>query len=211
MIYLIIYFHLANRHSMGGGILQHYLQDNHQKVSGGVLLTTVSPYLHKTSFFKPIYIILSNRPILPLLKALVTLNLYAVIETPELMKGVFFSSAYPDAMAREIHPKFEKSETINGLFELGKPFTDPSKIKCPIIVIGAEEDTIPENLKVISETAEAYGVGFDMIGGAGHAVMLDLTWEDAANVIFNRIQERIKQKMILTFISYFHILVYLNS
>ncbi len=116
-------------------------------------------------------------------------------ETPELMKKAFFSSAFPDSMAREIHPRFEKFEFITGPLELAKPFVDPSKIKCPMIVIGIEEDNaLPENLKVISETAEAYGVGFDMIRGAGHEIMLDLTWEDAVNVIFNRIQERIINK-----------------
>ena len=183
---------------MGGGILQHYLQDNHQKVSGGVLLTTLSPYLYKTSIFTNIYTILTTQPFLPFLKALVTLNPYPTIETPELMKKTLFSSAFPYAMAVEIHSKCEKFGFINLIFEFSKPFVDPSKIKCPIIVIGAEEDNSifqsSENLKVISETAEAYGVGFDIIEGAGHAVMLDLTWEDAANVIFNRIQERIINK-----------------
>ncbi|CAI2188431.1 661_t:CDS:1, partial [Funneliformis geosporum] len=46
----------------------------------------------------------------------------------------------------------------------------------------------------IKETAEAYGVGFDIIEGAAHNIMLDLTWEDAACVIFNRIQENIINK-----------------
>jgi len=176
---------------LGGGFLQNYLKDNHQKVSCGVLFASISPYLYKTSIFT--YIL--RRPILPSLKSLVTLNQYAMYETPELMKKAFFSSAFPDSMAREIHPRFEKFEFITGPLELAKPFVDPSKIKCPMIVIGIEEDNaLPENLKVISETAEAYGVGFDMIRGAGHEIMLDLTWEDAVNVIFNRIQERIINK-----------------
>jgi len=120
---------------------------------------------------------------------LVTLNPYATIETPELMKKAFFSSAFPDSMAREIHPRFEKFEFITGPLGLTKPFVDPSKIKCPMIVIGAGEDNVfSDNLKTITETAEAYGVEFDIIEGAGHEIMLDLPWEDAANVIFKGIQ-----------------------
>ena len=132
-----------------------------------------------------------TQPILPYLKSLITLNQYATVETPELMK-IFFSSAFPDSMAREIHPKLDKFKFVTGPLGFFKPFVDPSKIKCPMIVIGAKEDkALPENLKTVSETAEAYGVGFDMIGGVGHEIMLDLKWEDAANVVFNRIQEKI--------------------
>jgi len=58
-----------------------------------------------------------------------------------------------------------------------------------MIVIGAGEDNVfSDNLKTITETAEAYGVEFDIIEGAGHEIMLDLPWEDAANVIFKGIQ-----------------------
>jgi len=191
----LICLNLAARHSIGGGFLQNYLKTNHQKVSGGVLFASVSPHAYKTGIVANLYTTLLNQPILPFLKALVTLNSYAIIETPKLMKKAFFSSAFPDSMAREIHPRLENFEFITGLLEFSKFFVDPTKIKCPMIVIGAEEDNaIPENVKTISETAKAYGVGFDMIRGAGHEIMLDLTWENAANVTRNRIQERILNK-----------------
>src|SRR4051812_33598435 len=139
---------------MGGGITQKYLQDNHQKVSGGVLLASVSPLLYKTSIFS----VLSRKPDWLTIKALLTLNPYLTIETPELMKKAFFSSAFPDSMAREIHPKLDKTCSVIGLFELLKPYVDYTKIKCPMIVIGAGEDALADNLKHIEETAEAYGV-----------------------------------------------------
>ncbi|CAI2197792.1 10884_t:CDS:1, partial [Funneliformis geosporum] len=105
----------------------------------------------------------------------------------------FIFKAFPDSMAKYIHPKLDKVSFINVYFEIYKLFVDSTKIKCPIIVIGAEEDIIFD-FKVIKETAEAYGIGFDIIEGAAHNIMLDLTWEDAARVIFNRIQEKIVNK-----------------
>ncbi|CAI2190460.1 1443_t:CDS:2 [Funneliformis geosporum] len=177
-------------HSLGGAVLQNYLKYNQQKVAGGVLFATLSPYSYKKDAFKQTRKSLSNTPILPILKALITLKPYALIGTPELLKKASFSKAFPDSMAKYIHPKLDKVSFINVLFEIYKPFVDPTKIKCPIIVIGAEEDKLFD-FKVIKETAEAYGVGFDIIEGAGHNITLDLTWEDAARIIFNRIQEKI--------------------
>jgi alpha-beta hydrolase superfamily lysophospholipase len=170
---------------MGGGITQKYLQDNHQKVSGGVLLASASPLFYKSD--------VNSRIDWRTIKALITLNPYLMIETPELMKKAFFSSAFPDSMAKEIHAKLDKNASTIGLLELlTQRYVDYNKIKCPMIVIGAKEDTLEE--KHIKETADAYGVGYDMIEGSGHEVMLDLKWEDAANVIFNRVQERILNK-----------------
>ncbi|CAG8540400.1 11916_t:CDS:2 [Funneliformis caledonium] len=68
------------------------------------------------------------------------------------------------------------------IYELLKPFVDPTIIKCPIIVIGTEKDKAFD-LKIIKETANDYGVGFDIIGGASHSIMLDFTWKNAANII----------------------------
>ncbi|CAG8476150.1 13517_t:CDS:2 [Funneliformis caledonium] len=180
-------------HSIGGGIVQNYLKNNQQKVAGGVLFASFSPYIYKTSAFKYTRKMFSNTPILAILKALFTLNPYALIGTPELMKRFSFSKAFPDSMAKDIHPKLKKVSFITVWNELLKPFVEPSKIKCPMIVIGAEEDKLFD-LKIIKETAEAYGVGFDIIGGAAHNIMLDLTWEDAASVTFNRIQEKVVNK-----------------
>ncbi|RIA85102.1 Alpha/Beta hydrolase protein [Glomus cerebriforme] len=177
-------------HSMGGGILQKYLQDNHQKVSGGILFASVSPLLYKTSIFST----LTRKPDFLLIKSLLTLNPYLYIETPELMKKALFSSAYPDSMAKEIHPKLDKTCSVFAILEFLRPFVDPSKIKCPMIVIGAGEDALEDNIKHLEEIAEVYGVGYDIIDGSGHEIMLDLKWEFAANVIFDRIQERIVNK-----------------
>ncbi|CAI2180260.1 12218_t:CDS:2 [Funneliformis geosporum] len=180
-------------HSLGGGIVQNYLKNNQQKVAGGVLFASFSPYICKESIFKYTCKVLSNTPIRAVLKALFTLKPYALVGTPELMKRFSLSKAFPDSMAMDIHPKLEKVSFITAEIELLKPFVDPSTIKCPIIVIGAEEDRL-FGLKTVKETAEAYGVGFDIIEGAAHNIMLDLTWEDAANIIFNRIQENVVNK-----------------
>ncbi|CAI2161999.1 13666_t:CDS:2 [Funneliformis geosporum] len=183
-------------HSFGGGFLQNYLKNNHQKVTCGVLFASSSPYSYKSITFVNGCKTFLSHPIIPILKALFNLNTYALIETPKLMKRAFFSKAFPDSMAREIHPKLEKFSFIKGaIIKLNKPFVDPSRIKCPMIVIGAEEDKVfIDNLKNVSEIAKAYGVGFDIIKGAAHHIMLDLTWEDAANVIFDRIHEKIWER-----------------
>ncbi|CAI2187410.1 15734_t:CDS:2, partial [Funneliformis geosporum] len=100
---------------------------------------------------------------------------------------------FPDSMAIYIHPKLDKVSFITVMLELLKPFVDPTKIKCLIIVISTEEDKTFD-FKIIKETAEAYSVGLNIIGGSAHNIMLDLTWENAASVIFNRIHEIVVNK-----------------
>src|SRR4051794_34498360 len=89
---------------MGGSVLQRYLQDNHQKVSCGVLYASVSPYMYKNNVFS--FILSQPNPLL-FLKSL--FNPYLSVSTPELLKEEFFSSAFPYSMAREIHPKLDKT------------------------------------------------------------------------------------------------------
>ncbi|CAI2191737.1 12731_t:CDS:1, partial [Funneliformis geosporum] len=55
---------------------------------------------------------------------------------------------------------------ITVMLELLKPF-EPTKIKCPIIVFGAEEDKAFD-FKIINETTEAWSVGINIIGGSTH-------------------------------------------
>src|SRR4051812_3596361 len=119
---------------MGGAVLQRYLQDNQQKVSCGVLYASITPYMYKNNVFS--FILSRPNPLLSLK------SLLNPVSTPELLKEEFFSSAFPYSMAREIHSKLDKTFSYAIAYQFLKPYVDPSKIKCPMVVIGAEEDNL---------------------------------------------------------------------
>ncbi|CAB4489809.1 unnamed protein product [Rhizophagus irregularis] len=69
-----ISFSIFASHLMGEGITQQNLQDNHQKVSNGVLFATIPSFRLQLLMSYP----------------------YLMINTPGLMKKTFFSPAFPD-------------------------------------------------------------------------------------------------------------------
>jgi len=160
-------------HSLGGAILQKYLE-NHQ-LPGAVLLASVP----STGTFRMGERISRRHPI-PMLAAALKLSFYELVRTPKLAQALFLDpKTEVDIVA------FQKqlvSETTDMVRSLMFPFAKVNLRKSPIFVIAAEKDTfftVHEERK----TAAKYGAKIVVIDGQAHNLMMESAWKQVANII----------------------------
>ncbi|MGC1378449.1 MAG: alpha/beta hydrolase [Anaerolineales bacterium] len=162
-------------HSMGGAILQKYLE-NHQ-LPGAVLLATLpaagmfamgqrSSWVRPGSFFG----------------GMLKFNMYEWVRTPKLAQDLFLDPKTEiDTVA------FQKqlvSETTEVMRSLVFPFAKVNSRKSPIFVIAGEKDaifTVDEERK----TAAKYGAKIVVIDGQAHNLMMESAWKQVADIIDN--------------------------
>lgn len=65
---------------------------------------------------------------------------------------------------------------------LGLDRVDPTRVKAPILVLGAEREAVLSAAD-IHRTAQAYGVDAEFLPDLGHAVMLEAGWRSVAERI----------------------------
>jgi len=160
-------------HSMGGAILQKYLE-KHQ-LPGAVLLAT----LPTTGMFPMTLRFLQRHPISTLM-GMLTLNLHRWVGTPKLAQRLFLNSN----TEVDVHAFYKQlgSETASNAFSIMFPFAKINQNKSPVFVIAGEKDaifTVDEEQK----TAEKYGAKFVVIDGQPHNLMMESAWQQAADEI----------------------------
>ncbi len=161
-------------HSLGGAILQKYLE-NHQ-LPGAVLLAS----LPSTGMFQMTRRLFRRNP-MSIITGQLKLNLYDWVKTPELAHDLFLNSKTEiDIVA------FQKKlvrETANGL-PLMVPFAKVNPAKSPVFVIAGEKDAIftVDEEKI---TAEKYGAKYIVIEGQAHNLMMESAWKQVADLIDN--------------------------
>jgi pimeloyl-ACP methyl ester carboxylesterase len=168
-------------HSMGGLVVQKYLEKNQVPAAvllapvptGGVLMTT--------------FRIASRHPLI-FAKSLATMRLYPIVSTPALVREDFFSEdVAPDDLSR--YCSLMQDESFRGFLDmLVFCLPKPKKVKSPIMVLGAERDTI-FSCKQMEKTAAAYGAKLTMYPMA-HDMMLEVGWQDVADEIVNWLTEQ---------------------
>jgi pimeloyl-ACP methyl ester carboxylesterase len=161
-------------HSLGGAILQKYLE-NHQ-LPGAVLLASLP-----SIGMLPMAVRLLHNYSIPTFTGMLKLNLYDWEKTPKLAQDLFLNSkteinvvAFQKQLARE---------SIN-VFPFLFSFAKVNPIKSPILVIAGEKDamfTVDEE-KI---TAEKYGAKSVVINGQAHNLMMESAWKQVADVIDN--------------------------
>ena len=119
-------------HSLGGAVLQKYLEDH--QVSGAVLLASVP-----ATGTLPMTFRLFRRHPITTLAGLLKLNLYEWVKTPELAQDMFLNSnteidivAFQQLLVRE---------TANP-FPIFAPFAKVNANKSPMLVISGEKDAL---------------------------------------------------------------------
>lgn len=168
-------------HSLGGAILQKYLE-NHQ-LFGAVLLASV-PSIGAL----PMTLRLLRRHPISTLAGLLKLNLYEWVKTPELAQDMFLNSsteidivAFHEQLVRE----------MANPFPIFFPFAKVNTNKSPVLVISGEKDTIftvdEENI-----TAEKYGAKNIVIKEQAHNLMMESGWKQVADVIDNWITNELE-------------------
>lgn len=162
-------------HSMGGLVVQKYLE-NHS-APAAVLLASVPPAGVLATTLR-----LARRH--PLIFAMINLklSLYPLVATPALARENFFSASMADAAVQKYWEQLQDESFLGFLDILALNLPRPKKIVAPMLVLGAENDTVfrPEEIRA---TARAYNTEAEIFDGMAHDMMLEAAWQLVAEKI----------------------------
>ena len=169
-------------HSMGGFIVQKFLERNTAPV--GVLLAPAPPY----GVWNGTWQVFKHSP-LTLMKILTRFRLHPVVETPESTRWAFFSADMPQEQLLKYHTKMNDESFRMYLDLLGLNLVRTKRVKTPLLVLGAKEDTVISNHDV-EKTAQAYNTKAELFPSMAHDMMLEKGWKDVANRILDWLKEK---------------------
>lgn len=168
-------------HSMGGLVVQKYLE-THQ-VPAAVLLASVPP----SGALRTTLRIAIHHP-LHFLKANTTLQLYPIIENPQLTREAFFSADLPEEKVLSYFARMQNESYRAFLDMIVLSLPHPKRVTTPLLVLGGQKDTIFTG-KEIEATAHAYGTQAKFFPIA-HDMMLENGWLDVADSILDWLEQR---------------------
>jgi pimeloyl-ACP methyl ester carboxylesterase len=160
-------------HSLGALIAQRML--DHPMVRGAALLAPVPP---EGLWWSNAHLAVSD----PALWSEVARMTGPGEPSPALLRGLFGPGMDPAAALR--HAARLRDESPAALMEaqMPQPVTPGWVHGRPVLVLGAEHDRlIPRD--AVERCAAWHGVGARFLPGAGHLLMLDAGWQDAADRI----------------------------
>jgi pimeloyl-ACP methyl ester carboxylesterase len=169
-------------HSMGGFIIQHYLE-NHA-APGAVLLSSPPP-----SGLLATAIRIARRRPLAFLKVTLTLSLWPTVAGPELAREAFFSADLPADQLLAYWRQMEDESYMAFLDMVALDLPKPDKVRTPLLVLGAARDNMIAP-KEIEAAARAYHTHAQIIPDVPHSSMLDLHWESVAARILAWLEDR---------------------
>lgn len=167
---------------MGGFITQKYLETHN--AAGGVLLVS-NPHFGLWSATGRVFL---HSPMI-LAKVLWLRRLYPAVEKPADARWALFSKELPEEQLLKYHARMNDESFRAYLDLLGLNLAHPKRVKTPLLILGAEKDTVipPGD---VHATARAYGVKAEIIPGVAHDMMLEAGWRQAAARILNWLKER---------------------
>lgn len=169
-------------HSMGGFITQKYLES---RQSPAAILLTPVPYF---GLWHSTWTIFRRHPLI-VLRVILTLSLYPVVETPELAGEGLFSKDISREALEKYHRQLQDESFRAYLDELGLNLVHPRRVKTPLLVIAAGDDAVVP-LTTVQKTARAYNTEAVMLPGVAHDVMLEPKWQGAADRMLTWLAER---------------------
>lgn len=169
-------------HSMGGLVVQKYLEDNPSPAA--VLLSPPPPNgLLKTA------IRIAWRHPLVFARVNLKLSLFQLVATPGLARDAFFSEDLADDQLLAYWKQMQEESFMAFLDMVALNLPRPAKVKTPLLVIGAALDA---NIRPdeIEATAQAYNAQFEIITGVAHDMMLEPRWQAVAERILAWLKDR---------------------
>jgi len=162
-------------HSMGGFVVQKYLE-THSAVAA-VLLASVPP----SGTLRFNLRIIRRHPLI-WLKMNALMTAYPVVAKPEYAREWLFSPEISDEQLVSHHSQMqnESYRALLDVFLLNLP--NPSKVKTPVQVLGAENDAI-FSVEEVRATARAYGTIATIFPGMSHNMMAEPGWPEVADTI----------------------------
>jgi pimeloyl-ACP methyl ester carboxylesterase len=168
-------------HSMGGYIVQKYLETN--DAPAGVLLASVP---QKGAL--PLILRWIKLDPWPVIKALLTgRTLPFVGSSTARVREKFYSPKTLETVVRRYAAmvREESQRAIVGLL----PVARPHRVRTPILVLGATDDGC-FTVKEAHATARAYGTEAEIFSAMGHNMMLEPGWQAVAERIIDWLTDR---------------------
>jgi pimeloyl-ACP methyl ester carboxylesterase len=162
-------------HSMGGFIIQKYLEDH--DAPAAVLLSSPSP----AGLLLTAIRIARRRPWV-FAKVNLTLSLKPFIATPQLVGEAFFSNDLPEQQLLEYWRQTQDDSFMAFLDMVALDLPKPEKVKTRLLVLGAGRDNMigPDEVEA---TARAYNTHSEIIPDVAHNSMLEQRWQSVADRI----------------------------
>jgi pimeloyl-ACP methyl ester carboxylesterase len=162
-------------HSMGGFIIQKYLEDH--DAPAAVLLSSASP-----AGLLPTAVRTARRQPWVFTKINLTRSLLPFIATPQLVGEAFYSKDLPDDLLVEYWKQTQDDSFRAFLDMVALDLPKPAKVKTPLLVLGVARDNMigPQEVEA---TARAYNTQAEIIPGVAHNSMLEQGWQSVADRI----------------------------
>lgn len=162
-------------HSMGGFIIQKYLEDH--DAPAAVLLSSPSPAGLLPTAFR-----IAQRHPLVFAQVNLTLNLLPLISAPQLVRETFFSNDLPDEQFLEYWKQMQDDSFMAFLDMVALDLPKPAKVKTPLLILGAARDKMI-GAREIDATGRAYNTQPEIIEDVAHNSMQELHWQKVAERI----------------------------
>jgi pimeloyl-ACP methyl ester carboxylesterase len=169
-------------HSMGGFIIQHYLEDH--DVPGAVLLSSASPF-----GLLPTAVRTARRQPWMFAKINLTLSLKPMLASPQLLGEAFFSNDLPDGLLMNYWKQTQDDSFMAFVDMVALDLPKPEKVKTPVLVLGAGRDNMIGRREV-EATARTYHTNAEIIPDVAHNSMLEQNWQAAAERILVWLERR---------------------
>jgi pimeloyl-ACP methyl ester carboxylesterase len=165
-------------HSMGGYVVQKFLEDNGHLVKKAVLIASVPSNGAK---LKPLEIIKAIG-FFSFLKMNIMLDLIYCVNAPEKVRTLFFRPNTPDEFVNSAASKVQSESFFAYLAMLNKWFIKHKKIKTPLLIVSAEQDWFfpPDEQAVLVKTYNAPQI---MYSNAPHNLFATEGWQQVASDI----------------------------
>ena len=169
-------------HSMGGAVVQKYLETH--VAPAGVLLASMPPAGVLGATLR-----LARRHPIVVAKAGATLDLSALVATPQLVREVLFSSSLPEDEVRSYGERLQQESYLAFLDMLALDLPRPHRVTTPLLVLGAARDAL-FRLNEVEATAHAYRTQAVVFADMAHDMMLEAGWRTVADRIVAWLTDR---------------------
>ena len=161
-------------HSMGGFLVQKYLETHH--APGAVLLASLPP-----SGALGVGLRLARRYPRRFAQSYATLSTQPLIATPVLARECLFSLRLPEADLERYHARLQ-DESFRVFVELLVKGVRTAAVETPVLVLGASEDAAV-SAREVEATAAAFQTRAEFVPDIAHDMMLEPNWRSAAERI----------------------------
>jgi pimeloyl-ACP methyl ester carboxylesterase len=164
-------------HSMGGLVVQKYLEKYQQHPSAVLLAPAPHTVIGTLRMLTPLVIKTPGA----FVRFVAKLSLYEFVSTPGLARKMFFSASLPEKQVVSYFERLQEESLVFRPSQLAAYFPHPERVKTRILVLGAERDgAVPR--QDVEATARAYHSEAEFFDTA-HDMMLEPGWQQVADRI----------------------------